>query len=256
MRGTGDMIRQVPEQGKNPVGGSRQPPAEGQGAEIRVLLFAQEQTARQSYQDALTICGVRVFITASFFVLSEEICEQTYHGLFLDVSTKMQAIKENQADVYRLAQKFPVAHLRIDRATGAIRCFYFGRQAGGDLQEFIDSQCRSFAPRKIRSVARHEVFLPVLVCRHSGCKRPERTFTKDISPGGCFLVSTRRWKAGKEFFLRFPEFTDTTPIRAQVRTVIEWGKGRQMPGIGVLFRDLSPAQAAEIKEIWRLAERR
>lgn len=250
------MIRRVPGHDENLVGRSRQPPAERRQAEIRVLLFAQEQTSRQSYQDALTACGVRVFVTSSFFVLSEEICEQTYHGLLLDVSTKMQAIKENQADVYRLAQKFPVAHLRIDPATGAIRCFYFGRRPDGELQEFIDSQCRPFVPRKIRSVTRREVFMPVLVCRHPDSKRPERTFTKDISPKGCFLVSTRRWKADQELFLRFPEFTDTAPIRAQIRTVIEWGTGRQMPGIGVLFRDLSPIQAAAINEIWRLAERR
>lgn len=250
------MIRRVPGQDESSVGGSQQPPAEGQQSEIRVLLFAQEQTSRQSYQDALTACGVRVFVTSSFFVLSEEICEPTYHGLFLDVSTKMQAIKENQADVYRLAQRFPVAHLRLDPATGAIRCYYFGRQPDGELQEFIDSQCRPFVPQKIRSVARHEVFLPVLVCRHPDSKRLERTFTKDISPEGCFLVSTHRWKADQELFLRFPEFTDSAPIRAQIRTVIEWGTGRQMPGIGVLFRDLSPIQVATINEIWRLAERR
>ncbi len=249
------MIRQVPGQVENLVGESRQPPAGEQEAEIRVLLFAQEQTARQNYQDALTACGVRVFVTPSFFVLSEEISRQTYHGLFLDVSTKMQAIKENQTDVYRLAKRFPVAHLRIDRATGAISCFYFGRHSGDGLREFIDSQCRPFVPQKIRSDPRHEVFLPVLVYRHPDSKRPERTFTKDISPGGCFLVSTRYWKAGEEFDLRFPEFTDTAPIRAQIRTVIEWGKGRQIPGIGVLFRDLSPSQAAEIKEIWQIAER-
>jgi hypothetical protein len=238
------------------VGRAAQQQAKGQEMEIRVLLFAEEEIARQTYQDALAACGVRVFVTPSFFLLSEEICSQTYHGLFFDLSTKMQAIKENKADVYHLAERFPVAHLRIDRRTGEIRCFHVNQQSGGTLLDFIDSRCRTGEPRKIRTVARKEMHLPVLISRHPESKRSERAITKDISPGGCFIVSTHRWKEGGEVFLRFPELTDTAPIQAQIRTVVKWGMGRQMPGIGVSFWGLSSTQAAELETIWRLDDHR
>lgn len=80
-------------------------------------------------------------------------------------------------------------------------------------------------------------------------KNSERTFTKDISPDGCFIISTRRRKEGDIVILRFPDLNDTAFMKAQVRTVVKWGRGRQMPGIGVIFRDMSPSQAAELSEI-------
>ncbi len=221
--------------------------------EIRVLLFVQDGEAKQKYLDTLTDCGVRVFVSTSFFHLSEEICSQTYHGLFFDLSTKMKAIKENKVEVYRLAEKFPVAHLQMDRGSGAIRCFHVGRQTGRSLHDFIDSQCRPFEPQKLRTSMRREMHLPVLLFRHPASKCPERSITKDISPGGCFVITTRRFTQGIEIFLGFPELTDSTPIRAQIRTVVKWGMRYQIPGIGVKFEALSMTQAAELERMCRPA---
>lgn len=217
----------------------------GQNAETRVLLIVQKEALRQRYLDALAVSGVRVFVTSSFFQLSEEIGSQTYHGLLIDLLTKMKAIKENRAEVYRLAEQFPVAHLKIDPRTGEIRCFYVGRVSGSTLIDFIGTQCLNREPRRIRSASRKELHLPVLIYRSSESKRSERTFTKDITPNGCFIISTRRRKEGDEVILRFPDLNDTAFIKAQIQTVVKWGKGRQMPGIGVIFRDMSPSQAAE-----------
>ena len=61
--------------------------------EIRILLFVEDDVSRQKYLDALTSCGARVFATPSFFYFSEEILNQTYHGLLIDVTTKLRAIK-------------------------------------------------------------------------------------------------------------------------------------------------------------------
>lgn len=82
-------------------------------ADIRVLLFIQEGPAKEKYLRALADCGAQVFVTASFFDLSAEICSRTYHGLFLDLPTKMKAINENKAYVYRLVERFPVSHLQM-----------------------------------------------------------------------------------------------------------------------------------------------
>lgn len=219
--------------------------------DIRVLLFVQEGRAKQKYLEALLDCGVQVFVTSSFLDLSKEICNQTYHGLFLDMPTKMKAIKENKAYVYHLVEKFPVSHLQADDETGEIRCFHFNQKSGRTLLDFINSQCRNFVPQKIRTDARVEIHLPVLVYRHLADKRPERSATKDVSPGGCFIFSSRRRKSGEAIWLRFKGISDPQPIVAQIQTVIQWGQARQIPGIGLKFKDLSPQQAAGLAEVCR-----
>ena len=223
--------------------------------EIRVLLFVQDNDACRRYLEVLSVLGVKVFVSPSFFQLSEEIHQQTYHGLLFDMPTKMQALKENKTEVYRLAEKFPVAHLQFDRQTGAIRCFHAGWQSGRTLNDFILHQCRGTAPRKIRTSARKEVHLPVLVFRHGESKRPERTITLNISAGGCFLISSRKWTTEREIFLGFPELEDKQRIRAQIRSVVPWGMGHGIPGIGLLFLELSLSQATELEKLCRLAEK-
>ena len=221
-------------------------------ANIRVLLFVQEGPAKDKYLHALADCGAQVFVTSSFFDLSEEICRQTYHGLFLDLPTKMKAIKENKAYVYRLVERFPVSHLQMDMGSGEIRCFHFNRQFGHTLLDFINSQCRDFIPQKIYTEARAEIHLPVLVYKHQADKRPERSITNDLSPGGCFIFSSRRWKEGQHIWVRFKDISDALSIQAHIKMVVKWGKPRQIPGIGVQFKELSPAQVIELAKFFRL----
>ncbi len=219
-------------------------------ADIRVLLFVQDEGAKQKYLDALSLCGAQVFVTASFFDLSAEICSRTYHGLFLDLPTKMKAIKENKAYVYRLVERFPVSHLQMAAGSSEIRCFHFNRQYGSSLLDFINNQCRTFIPQKIRMDKRENIHLPVLVYKHQADKRPERSITNDLSSGGCFIFSSRRWKEGHDIWIRFMDFADPLPIRAHIKTVVKWGKARQIPGIGVQFTDLSPLQVTALAKLF------
>jgi len=219
--------------------------------EIRVLLFVQDNDVCRRYLELLSALGVKVFVSPSFFRLNEEIHQQTYHGLLLDMPTKMQALKENKTEVYRLAEKFPVAHLQLDRKTDTVRCFHAGWQSGRTLDDFILHQCRGRVPQKIRSSARKEMHLPVLVFRHGESKRPERTITRNISVGGCFIISGRRWATGGEIFLRFPELQDNGRIRAEIRSVVPWGLGHEIPGVGVAFLEVSLSQAEQLASLCR-----
>ena len=207
--------------------------------EIRVLLFVQEGSAKQKYLDALAGCGVNVFVTSSFSDLSDEICNQTYHGLLLDLPTKLKAIKDNKAYVYHLVEKFPVSHLQIDTSAGKIRCFYFNKTSESSLLDFINTQCKYFSPQRIREDVRKEIHLNLTVYKHNNDKRPERSVTKNISSKGCFIFSTHRWKEGDDIWIRFKEIKDSSLIHAQIRTVVKWGGDRQIPGIGVEFKNLS-----------------
>ena len=220
------------------------------GMAIRILLFVQEGKARQQYLDALAKCGVQVFVTSSFRNLSDEICSQTFHGLLLDLPTKMKALKENKTYVYHLVEKFPVSHLQIEELKGEIRCYHFNKKSGGTLLDFINGQCRNFNPRKIREDSRKNIHLHVLVYKHIDDKRPERSATADVSLGGCFIFSSNHyWREDNAVWLRFTEMPDLQPIHAQIRTVVMWGTNRQIPGIGLKFIDLSPTQAEHLADL-------
>lgn len=216
---------------------------------VRVLLIVQDEVSRQKYVPAIADTGAQVFTTASLFHFDEAIAQQTYHGIFLDVLTKMAAIKENKAEVYRLTERFPAAHLRIDKKTGAIQCFYVSHHPGGSIRDFVDKLGRASEPVTMRISPRIALHLPVLVYRSPESKRPERAVTKDVSPQGCFIVSFRRRKRGEIIILRFPGLADAAGIKAQVRNVVKWGDGGQLPGFGVKFEELSLSQVNALSAI-------
>jgi hypothetical protein len=142
-----------------------------------------------------------------------------------------------------------VAHLQYDRETDGVRCFHAGWQAGRTLGDFIEHLCRDGVAQKISASARKGLHLPVLVFRHGESKRPERTVTRDVSAGGCFIISGRKWATGHEIFLGFPVLEDKGRIRAQIRSVVPWGQGHDLPGIGLRFLELSSSQATELENL-------
>lgn len=91
----------------------------------------------QRYLNALADTEAQVFVASSFFHFNESIINQTYHGLFIDVLTKMEAIKENKAEVYRLTERFPIAHLKVDQRTGNVCCFYGGNLPERKIKDFV-----------------------------------------------------------------------------------------------------------------------
>jgi hypothetical protein len=52
-------------------------------------------------------------------------------------------------------------------------------------------------------------------------------------------------------WIRFKDIDDTLPIHALIKTVVKWGEPRQIPGIGVQFKDLSALQVAELAKCVR-----
>lgn len=216
--------------------------------EIRVLLVVQDAEARKRYLQALAAYDVTVFVSASYHDFDQDIGNQTFHGLLLDIPTKMRAIKDDRTYVYSLVERFPVAHLRIDESRDFVNCFHPGRKSGEKLSDFINNHCRTSIPQKIRVSVRREILLPVLVYRHERVRRPERAITRDISTCGCFIISTRKWKLDADILIHLQCLGDIPLIRAKIRKIVEWGQVGLTPGIGVQFLDLTHEQLFEIRK--------
>lgn len=187
-------------------------------------------------------CGVKVYTSPSFNDLSDEICKQTYHGIFIDIPTKMKAIRLNKSCVYNLVGKFFVSHMRIDSNTDKIRCYHYNQKTYTNIFDFINTQCRNAIPQKIRDDCRVDIYLHLILCKSDDEKYTELSVTKNISRHGCFIFSTNTWTTGSYVWIRFVEIDNSNLIKAQVRSVVKWGRGREVPGIGLQFKELSRFQ--------------
>ncbi|MFZ3045963.1 MAG: PilZ domain-containing protein [Desulfatirhabdiaceae bacterium] len=217
--------------------------------DIRVLLIAQNDHAREEDLSALEECPVQVFVSDSFQDLSDEICAHSYHGIFLDIQTKMRAIKINKNYVYGLVENFPICQLKINDQTGEINCFHHSHKSGGTMLDFIKDECRNFIPRMIRSDARKEMHLNVKLYKSKDDIQPELSVTINISRGGCFIFSTRERELGDDVWIQIMELQDNVLINGQIRHVARWGESMRIPGIGVEFRHISEAQVADIVKL-------
>ncbi|MBI5590171.1 MAG: PilZ domain-containing protein [Deltaproteobacteria bacterium] len=218
--------------------------------DLRVLLIAQEDKAREKYLEVLGKCGVHVFTSASFQDLSEEIYGQSFHGIFLDLPTKIKSLKQNKNYVYGLVESFPVSHLKINDETGEISCFHYSQKSGGTMLDFINNECRNSIPRMIRSDARKEIHLNVMLYKTENATQPEFSVTMDISKGGCFIFSAQEWEEGNEVWIHINEFKDKALISGQIRRAIRWGQSMRIPGIGVEFRKISASQKEALLNLY------
>jgi Tfp pilus assembly protein PilZ len=214
--------------------------------DIRVLLIVQEDSARNKYLEALENCGVHVFVSTSFQDFSQEICSQSFHGIFLDLPTKIKAVKKNKNYVYGLLENFPISHLRINDDTGEVHCFHVGHESTCTLTDFIDNECRNFVPRMIRSDVRKEIHFNVRLYKTPDRDIPERSVTMNVSKGGCFIFSVEDWKIGDPVWIEIVELPDSYPITGSIRHIVKWGESRRIPGIGVEFLCISESLTAEL----------
>lgn len=220
------------------------------GTQVRLLLVVEDSTSRQVYCQELAKCGAEVDVVADIFPLTEEMAGQRFQGLLLDIRAKMKAIRDNKAEVYRLTARFPTAQLQHDDASGTVRVFYPGQGAEKSLADFVDTHCRRRQPQKLQSFTRKPVYLPVLLWHGEARQGPRRLVTKDISPGGCFLVSYQRWQLGKRLKLVFAGDTGLGTIFAEVKSMVIWGNGRELPGLGVEFIGLTMQQETILHQLY------
>lgn len=224
-------------------------PYSASGTQVRLLLVVADNSAREFYCQELARRGVEVVVVADIFPLPDELAVQRFHGLLLDIRAKMKAIRENKAEVYRLTARFPTAQLQHDGNRGAIRVFYPGQGTEKSLDDFVDTNCRRRQPLKLRSLPRRPAYLPVLVWVGDEKRGPRRLVTKDISPGGCFLVSYQRWQLDKRLKLVFAGEAELGTIFAEVKSVVIWGNSREIPGVGVEFVGLTPQQETILHQL-------
>jgi hypothetical protein len=221
--------------------------------DIRILLIAMEDGERNIYHEAIRGLGVKVSSVPSLKGLDADVKDLYFHGVIIDMTTKINALKNDREFIYSTLRKFPAAHVSLERDSRQIRVFYPGQHPGATLIDFVNNKCRPFTPRRLGYHIRKEIHFNVLLSKHrdSRIENSEQTVTVDVSEKGCFLFSLQDWTTGDTAWLTVMELSDRTPISAEVCRCVKWGMGMQVPGIGVKFKAIKELQAKEIsKRLW------
>jgi Tfp pilus assembly protein PilZ len=219
--------------------------------DTRLVLACTEGVAREKYHEALKKLGVRLDTVSSLKELYHAMSRTPYNGVMIDIITKIKASQEEKNLVHAVLEEFPLIQLKWDDETGTIKSIFLGQVIGsGELEDFINQECRLFDARRIRSSVRKDIHFNVILSRdhHFPETGIERTIMINISEGGCFLYTVGEWERGQDACFTIHELEDQTPILGKVKWRIEWGRSMKIPGIGIEFQDIRESQRKEIAD--------
>jgi hypothetical protein len=221
----------------------------------RILLIVKDDTARNAYVEILSKIGVSFDITTSFADASSMAINTPYNGMIVDILALVRADQNEKRIAHECMNFYPSARIKWDPRHKIVHLLMFSTtshtEAESALRMFIDERCKSFAARSLRVFNRKNINLNLLLSLDYHCsdEKAAKTFLLDISKGGCFLHTAENLDNGQVVWLRCPELSDPTPIKAVVCWQLQWGLKQQISGIGVKFESLSEIQEKEIKMI-------
>ncbi len=217
---------------------------------IRILLISPGGRIRELYKEAIEEQGARVFAVSSFHRLNKTASDQRFHGIAVDLPTKILALREDKSFVYKVLGRFPIVQLNLHKKTGKISTLFDGQPHDGGLADFINLKCRQSRPKKFRYHPRRKIHFNVLLSTKSDFKDDdfERAVTVDVSTVGCFVYSVRARRPGDDVWVVFEELSDHTPMRAIVRHYIPWGETMSIPGVGLELMEFKESQIKELRQ--------
>ena len=216
--------------------------------DTKLILVCEENEEKNTYLDALESLAVSVETASSFKDLESLLLDDPYHGVMVDLKTKIRAMQKEKDLAYEILNKYPVVQLRIDEATGEIRTLSDGKSRhDATLEEFIEADCRRFEARAIRSSPRAKYHFNILLSETEAYSEDnsERTIPFNVSKGGCFIISGREWELKQPVSFRIIDIEDPALITGEVRWYKPWGKSVGIPGIGVKIISIKENQLQE-----------
>lgn len=218
-------------------------------AKTKVVLVASESQQISTYQKQLHPFDLDVTTVSSINGLGELLAKDGYNGIILDLKTKLKAPRDQKELAYELLEHYPVMQARIVDESGKIQTMPFGKAANGiTLTEFVEELCPNFDARKIRSSQRRDLHFNILLSKNGNfaVEDIERTYTVNISKGGCFISTSLDWTVGHSAAFIIKELGVRTPVVGEVRWHTPWGKKMVIPGIGIKFEDIERQQLQEL----------
>lgn len=190
--------------------------------------------------------GVKYDIIHEVYEISDRLIREYYHGFIVD-SYYLSKIPSLEKPI--LSKYFKIimtSRIIFDKTNEVILIVENGENI--TLSEYLE-KCKINGPRKLRTDPRLPINLNVILSEKKFTKDKSsnfKTFTFNLSRGGCFLYANKSYKIGKKVYLRIMELKDKTPVIAIVKWSVIWGKSTNIPGIGVEFISMTERQKREL----------
>ena len=203
-------------------------PSKGVKGVATCVVVASSDDVRRVIAASLEDLGLDVRAVSALGELPVIVKEVAVGGILLELATSIQSSPEEKEEAHEITRLYAFARFRL--LGDEVRIL----GAGNSLEAFAE-RCRQSRPRVTRREARERRHLGVYVSGDPGFEDAEKTVTIDISKGGCFVYSSREWRVGDSVWLRFPG--EEADFSGTVRFWREWGNDREIPGIGIRFRE-------------------
>jgi hypothetical protein len=217
----------------------------------RLLLISQEGPALEAYQRLLRTTGASHDVATNLDEARTALQTDPYHALLVDMVTLVRAPQEQKAELHDALSLLPVVRLQFLHDEGRVQATYLGRAGGErvDLGTFVRDQCTEFLPRRFRRFERVDYHLNAVLAGEPlfSPDLAQRTNVLNISENGCFVYTVRDWPDGASVWMQITDLVDDSPVMGTVVRRVVWGTPGMLPGIGIRFTDITPAQMAEIR---------
>lgn len=221
----------------------------------RILLVAQEGPALEAYLRMLGPTNAHCDVVGNLAAAHAALSAKEYHALLVDMVTMVRAPQAGKAEIHDALSLYPVVRLKYEHDRAQVQAVYMGRSGGEqvDLVEFIHVRCPEFKPRRVRRHERTDYHLNVVLAGDAlfTPDAAQRTNTLNVSENGCFLYTVWDWPLGAEVWLQVTDLADESPMTGTVVRRVTWGTPGMLPGVGIQFARISPAQVAEIRVLRR-----
>lgn len=218
---------------------------------LRLLLISQEGPGLEAYQRQLQEVDVCPDVVTTLEKAHARLLDDAYHALLVDTATLVQASQGQTAVLHDALSLLPVVRLQFLQGEGQVQAVYLGR-AGGERVElgpFVRDRCPGFQPRRIRRCERVDYNLNAVLAGDVlfTPNKAQHTSVLNISENGCFVYTVWDWPDAANIWLQITDLVDDSPIMGTVVRRVHWGTPGVLPGIGIRFDSITPAQIAEIR---------
>lgn len=191
----------------------------------------------------------------SFKALYDTMIETAYNGILIDLPLLIKSPRHEKNFISDIIDQFPIMQLNYNVSTNKIHYLYYGRAKSiAGLEDFIQTECRSFRAQKLCPSLCKTIHVNITVIQRevSPPHDAEKTVTLDISKAGCFIITSRERQLDTPVEIIFHDLSDQSPVTAQIQRIVPWGKGNQIPGIGVMFTHIKKNQLDELCNRFKL----
>jgi len=213
-----------------------------------MVLLSGDKEEQAAITQAIAAFNADLVCAPTIHHLRDYLFELPCNGLLFCIGSLVGLEQNGKSFIQTLEQVYPVARIRWNKTNGSFALIASRSGRIETLSDFV-TICSNFAPRRLRRSERISKTLNVMASAVPDLADSTHAFTINISPRGCFLHTSREWKAGDSVFLQIQESSSRIAIEGRVTRYVPWGVPFCIQGIGIQFVNMSREQIEELQRL-------